>query len=190
MRATLAGFVAFALAGAVSANAATLVGTNVTLNYIFPSAGTVFGSSVLDVVTDPTVLPCSSGGAGVCSAFVENATFTVGANTLTLAEDAGSSYNSAAFNGVQYANLDFGSGISGFTLSTNLPGLTAANVSFTPDSIEFNAQGLSFGDQSYFVTLTLNSVPEPSTWGMMLLGFAALGFAGYRTSRKGSSASA
>jgi len=27
-------------------------------------------------------------------------------------------------------------------------------------------------------------VPEPSTWTMMLLGFAGLGFAGYRASRK------
>ena len=28
------------------------------------------------------------------------------------------------------------------------------------------------------------STPEPSTWAMMLLGFAGLGFAGYRSSRK------
>jgi hypothetical protein len=28
------------------------------------------------------------------------------------------------------------------------------------------------------------TVPEPSTWAMMLLGFAGLGFAGYRKSRK------
>jgi hypothetical protein len=28
------------------------------------------------------------------------------------------------------------------------------------------------------------SIPEPSTWAMMLLGFAGLGFAGYRTSRR------
>ncbi|HEX9167481.1 MAG TPA: PEPxxWA-CTERM sorting domain-containing protein [Roseiarcus sp.] len=28
-----------------------------------------------------------------------------------------------------------------------------------------------------------NSVPEPSTWAMMLLGFAGLGYAGYRRSR-------
>jgi hypothetical protein len=27
------------------------------------------------------------------------------------------------------------------------------------------------------------SVPEPSTWAMMLLGFAGLGFAAYRRSR-------
>ena len=28
------------------------------------------------------------------------------------------------------------------------------------------------------------STPEPSTWAMMVLGFAGLGFAGYRKSRK------
>jgi hypothetical protein len=28
------------------------------------------------------------------------------------------------------------------------------------------------------------AVPEPSTWAMMLLGFAGLGFAGYRTPRR------
>ena len=28
------------------------------------------------------------------------------------------------------------------------------------------------------------AVPEPSTWAMMLIGFAGLGFAGYRASRK------
>jgi hypothetical protein len=35
------------------------------------------------------------------------------------------------------------------------------------------------------VSVALGSaVPEPSTWAMMLLGFAGLGYAGYRTSRK------
>jgi hypothetical protein len=28
--------------------------------------------------------------------------------------------------------------------------------------------------------IPLNAAPEPSTWAMMLLGFAGLGFAGYR----------
>ena len=32
-----------------------------------------------------------------------------------------------------------------------------------------------------------SAVPEPSTWTMMLLGFAGFGFAGYRTSRKADS---
>jgi len=29
------------------------------------------------------------------------------------------------------------------------------------------------------------AVPEPSTWAMMLLGFAGLGFAGYRRAKRG-----
>jgi hypothetical protein len=33
-------------------------------------------------------------------------------------------------------------------------------------------------------TVTTTAVPEPSTWAMMLLGFAGLGFVGYRASRR------
>jgi hypothetical protein len=33
-------------------------------------------------------------------------------------------------------------------------------------------------------------IPEPSTWAMMLLGFAGLGFVGYRAARKGSAVAA
>jgi hypothetical protein len=39
-------------------------------------------------------------------------------------------------------------------------------------------------------SLTGSVVPEPSTWAMMLLGFAGLGFAGYRHARKARPASA
>jgi hypothetical protein len=39
-------------------------------------------------------------------------------------------------------------------------------------------------------SLSGSVVPEPSTWAMMLLGFAALGFAGYRHARKARPASA
>ena len=39
------------------------------------------------------------------------------------------------------------------------------------------------------VALTVGA-PEPSTWTMMALGFAGLGFAGYRASRKTASVAA
>jgi PEP-CTERM motif len=46
-------------------------------------------------------------------------------------------------------------------------------------------------DPAYLHTLVIDvttgsvgAVPEPSTWAMMILGFAGLGFAGYRKSRK------
>jgi hypothetical protein len=48
----------------------------------------------------------------------------------------------------------------------------------------------SAGDpvQGYIVEFSV--VPEPSTWAMMLLGFAGLGIVGYRTSRKRASVAA
>ena len=36
--------------------------------------------------------------------------------------------------------------------------------------------------------LTVFAVPEPSAWAMMLLGFAGLGYAGYRRARAGNAA--
>ena len=57
---------------------------------------------------------------------------------------------------------------------------------------EFNAlnQGTAFAGfpTAGFWTATFPAmgppVPEPSTWAMMLIGFAGLGFAGYRASRR------
>jgi len=46
-----------------------------------------------------------------------------------------------------------------------------------------NQFGPVVGDVSVFA-----AAPEPSTWAMMLLGFAGLGFAGYRSSRKSNEA--
>jgi PEP-CTERM motif len=34
----------------------------------------------------------------------------------------------------------------------------------------------------------VTAVPEPSTWAMMLLGFAGLGYVGYRRAKRNSSA--
>ena len=61
------------------------------------------------------------------------------------------------------------------------------------DDLSFSASGLSSGNltiaeyyRSLSGTLVAAAVPEPSTWAMMLLGFAGLGFAGYRqTKRRG-----
>jgi PEP-CTERM motif len=64
------------------------------------------------------------------------------------------------------------------------PGIGAGDSSvlnlgiLIPDSVT--------GSQTFEVVLTpsVASVPEPSTWAMMLLGFVGLGYAGYRASRK------
>ena len=49
------------------------------------------------------------------------------------------------------------------------------------DDSQQNANaGFTFG----FTNVTPPPVPEPSTWAMMLIGFAGLGYAGHRASRK------
>ena len=172
--------------GVGSACASTLIGDTVTASYLFPSNSSVFGSSNILVQAPFPELTCSAGGPGVCSAFAEPATFNIQALSITLSEQAGSAYSAGAFNGLEFSNLNFGGGatLTGFTLNTNLAGLTPADVSFTPTSIEFNAQGLSFESGDYFVTLNLitstSAVPEPSTWAMIILGFAGIGFMTYR----------
>ena len=80
---------------------------------------------------------------------------------------AGSS-GAASASAVYGDSLDLPIGIDVF----NLPEGVTANA---PDSNIVNNR---------FV-LPTTSVPEPSTWAMMLLGFASLGFAGYRRARAG-----
>lgn len=62
--------------------------------------------------------------------------------------------------------------------ATNMAGFSAANVSWTADSITVNWQGLSF-DANTVVSLDINgaggAVPEPSTWAMMVAGIAMVG---------------
>jgi PEP-CTERM motif-containing protein len=52
------------------------------------------------------------------------------------------------------------------------------------DAFGAGTQAFGINDASQIVGVTI--VPEPSTWAMMLLGFAGLGFAFSRSRRKAS----
>jgi PEP-CTERM motif len=63
---------------------------------------------------------------------------------------------------------------------------------FIASSQGFDALATSFDDGSPF-TFTIVSgavLPEPSSWAMMALGFAGVGYAGYRTARQAAVAGA
>ena len=104
---------------------------------------------------------------------------------------------------VSYDNLFYAGGLAPITCLTVLPGgyfddygvmLTLANG----DLVDVYSNGGSgpglYGalvladgvvvDGTSGGGLSLTAVPEPSTWAMMMLGFAGLGFAGYRKARK------
>src|SRR3984885_7209912 len=68
--------------------------------------------------------------------------------------------------------------------------LTGSSV-FENQSLE--SLGLNVGEYTYTwgvgghadsLTIRVGDVPEPSTWAMMLLGFAGLGFAGYQKAKQ------
>ena len=64
------------------------------------------------------------------------------------------------------------------------PGITSSfgGGTITVDWVGTNTGGVTF--TAVFDASTVSTVPEPSTWAMMLLGFAGLGFAGYRRNGK------
>ena len=72
------------------------------------------------------------------------------------------------------------------------PPLRSGTATFTQSA----ENSVSFFFGTYTVNLKsfggveISSVPEPSTWAMMLLGFAGLGFAAYQTSRRAAAAAA
>jgi hypothetical protein len=69
-----------------------------------------------------------------------------------------------------------------YTIYTNSLSLGAND----PLALSAGANGAEYQGGLPFTSVTgsANIVPEPSTWAMMLIGFAGLGLAGYRTSRK------
>jgi hypothetical protein len=56
-----------------------------------------------------------------------------------------------------------------------------ASLGLTPDVYVYN---WGSGDTADRLTIVVGDVPEPSTWALMLLGFAGLGYLGHRASRK------
>jgi hypothetical protein len=73
-------------------------------------------------------------------------------------------------------------GLGGFEDSLGLVNAAGDQVYSGPESSPVFAPGsFSAADiNENMGTLTFTAVPEPSTWAMMLLGFAGLGFAGWR----------
>jgi PEP-CTERM motif len=72
---------------------------------------------------------------------------------------------------------------SGATLlgSSTFDGQTIKSLGLTPGTYVYT---WGSGDHADSLSMNIEAVPEPSTWAMMLLGFAGLGFAGYRQRRK------
>jgi hypothetical protein len=79
-----------------------------------------------------------------------------------------------------------GSDVAAFYLGPRGGGQVFLRVSLfdTPANALIKSDGPLSGVVAYGYTPATLAIPETPAWAMMLLGFAGLGYAGYRTSRK------
>ena len=112
--------------------------------------------------------PSGSMGSGGTTAASSGTGDTFGINDMVL--DVPGGYTSGPISG-----------------SSTFDNTTIAGLGFTPGTYVFSwdssVVGAAVEDDSITVQVG-PTVPEPSTWAMMLLGFAGLGFVGYRQRQK------
>jgi hypothetical protein len=143
------------LATATSATTASW-GTPDTFTLLAPLSGTVTSF----VLSNPVELSPSALGANTLTIVIGGVTYT---DSLT---ETANPFGQVVLTGE----------LVGGTLGANV---TQLNISYTQSGGA--GAGIS-ASATYSVTTT--TVPEPSTWAMMMLGFAGLGYAAFRRASK------
>jgi len=154
-----------------------LTGHSVGIDWLFGAPPVSVGARIVTVGAGPEVqCPANHGGTDLCVQFIDAATFDLGSNTLKLAIDSGTaSWNASGFNGYEFSNLASGGAWTGYTLSTDFTGLDASRITFTPDAVWVDMQGIApQPSQSFTITLTAAPVPEPADTALLLAGLGVL----------------
>jgi PEP-CTERM motif len=107
-------------------------------------------------------------------------TGTLGAsNPRSFGPAFGNSVIGAGFGSINSPTENFS--FTGITYTINVTGVT--DFSNNPIAADFDFGRIDINASSVGVNLA-SAVPEPSTWAMMILGFAGIGFAAYRRKSK------
>jgi hypothetical protein len=152
--------------GAIDLTGLSFLTPDTVFAVISPAIGAIdtgLASSVPIDVYNTIIGPSSFGGGGQTSA------------------SSGSGDMVGIFVGLGSGNLIVPSGyVSDSALSdtSTYTGQTFSSLGVTPGVYEWKwGPG---ANQTFTLDIAAGAVPEPSTWAMILLGFASLGFAGYR----------
>ncbi len=162
----------------------TLTGST-GITWLYPDGSTTYAT---DTIADGSSLACP-GASPICAGYGDlgSETFSVGPSSIsyTASDYPVGTYAPASFNGFDFTGLTFASGdsLTGFTLTTNMPGLTASDVTFGSSFIEIDLANLPV--DGYFTLDLISgpsvSTPEPSSF--LLLGIGLLALAGFTRKR-------
>jgi hypothetical protein len=175
----------------VTANAVAQAGRS-GQSFVAPDNGAYAFSTILPDKADVATLV--DGASTVASVFLSLKETVFGTSILGIGDEIVESFTysvSSTFDFDYQGDLLLGLIDGGGIFSVIINGVPVLAADFVADSV-INL-GSGFGPN---IDLTIiasegagdfvlgGAVPEPSTWAMMLVGFAGLGFAGYRSTRR------
>jgi hypothetical protein len=171
MKLAVAGaFFTLALVGSASNASASIVsGDTLDLTYLFPDTSTVYQDNTTTYTGPGTALPVIYTGSA-----------TFDADQVVISQNDTYSYTPGSFNGVEITDTTNTNAFADWTVlsSNDWSGFTEYQ---SGGSIFVNWQSTSVNSDS---TITIGATPLPSTWTMLIAGFAGLGFFAYRGSKK------
>lgn len=169
----------------------SLDGSNLTISLLYPHVDSVLASTSV-TVSDAVEVDCANAaGSALCAStsalgegLLDGETIDVSGTTLSVQLLAPfTNDDGVTFNGISFSDLSLGTGytITGFTLTTNISGLSSSNVSFAASSVSVNLLGIdpsatTDGTQvgSFQIALQVSAVPEPDSVVLMALGLLSV----------------
>lgn len=164
------------------AQASSLNGASVAIDWIFPNLFESIGGQVVTVGPNVEV-SCPDASTGIdgslCNPFfTDSVTFDIGSDSIAyhmIDTTVRSTYGNAEFNGYRFAGLGAGGLWDHVVLETNISGLTLSRIAFDGLTLWVNLAGLNFEpEQQFDVTLVAAPTPVPVPSALWLL-FSAVG---------------
>jgi hypothetical protein len=156
-------------------NASVLLGDTISAQYDFPTSSS---PGALPITSSFTVGP---GIEGTIIGGTVDIDFSDSSLTLTYLQRE--TWAPASFNGPEFT-ITSGNPFPAIT-TVSVSGGQTVGASFAGGVLDINWQGQSFALGDTVVINFASAVPEPSTWAMMILGFAGVGFMAYRRKQNG-----